>query len=264
MKNNIRNMSYLPKVPYTLQPVYTANIKTGPYQRKIDKKKVSRIIASFDEHIANEPKLSCRDGEFFVFDGQHTIAARKKMNGGKDLFVLCKVYNHLTPENEAILFSMQTGVSSKPTPGTTLRARDIGKDKESHDFIEANLAVGVSPSYSLAQGMCRLRCINTAKNEYQRIGEEKYKEALAIIVAAWKGHPKALHGAVVISVCEFVGYYFGEYNKDVLIRKLSYTDPYDIVKKAKSLGVDGGHKSALMHILEVYNHNNPKPLPVSF
>lgn len=48
------------------------------------------------------------------------------------------------------------------------------------------------------------------------------------------------------------------------IRKLSYTNPYDIVIKAKSLDVDGGPKSALHHLLNIYNYNNPKPLPVSF
>ena len=56
----------------------------------------------------------------------------------------------------------------------------------------------------------------------------------------------------------------GEYNREWLIRKLSYTNPYDIVIKAKSLDVDGGPKSALHHLLNIYIYNNPKPLPVSF
>ena len=38
-----------------------------------------------DERIANEPKVSYRGGRYYVFDGQHTIAARKLLNGGKDL-----------------------------------------------------------------------------------------------------------------------------------------------------------------------------------
>lgn len=98
MKYSTRKSMYVPQTSYTLQPVYTGDIKGSTYQRKIDKKKIDRIVANFDEHIANEPKLSFRNGEFFVFDGQHTIAARKRLNGDKDLFVLCKVYT--TPQYE--------------------------------------------------------------------------------------------------------------------------------------------------------------------
>ena len=264
MRNHVRSMNYYGDKPYRLQPVNTANIKADSYQRGLDRKKVNRIAANFDERIANEPKVSFRDGAFYVFDGQHTIAARKKLNGNQDLFIVCKVYDDLSAEDEALLFSQQTGVSSKPTPGITLRARNIGNDKESLEFVKANLAVGISPSYSLVRGTCRLRCINTAKNEYHRIGSERYKEAMSIIVEAWKGHPKALIGSVVVAMCSFVNTYHGEYDRSWLVRKLSYTDPYDIVIQARSLGDDGGLKSAIKHILDIYNYNNINPLPVNF
>lgn len=195
---------------------------------------------------------------------ESTIAARKKLNGNQNLFILCKVYDDLSAEDEALLFSQQTGVSSKPTPGITLRARNIGNDKESLEFVKANLSVGISPSYSLVRGTCRLRCINTAKNEYLRIGSDKYKEAMSIIVEAWKGHPKALIGSVVVAMCSFVNTYHGEYDRRWLVRKLSYTNPYDIVIQARSLGDDGGLKSAIKHILDIYNYNNINPLPVNF
>ena len=264
MRNHVRSMNYYGDKPYRLQPVNTANIKTDSYQRGLDRKKVNRIAANFDERIANEPKVSFRDGAFYVCDGKHTIAARKKLNGNQDLFIVCKVYDDLSAEDEALLFSQQTGVSSKPTPGITLRARNIGNDKESLEFVKANLAVGISPSYSLVRGTCRLRCINTAKNEYHRIGSERYKEAMSIIVEAWKGHPKALIGSVVVAMCSFVNTYHGEYDRSWLVRKLSYTDPYDIVIQARSLGDDGGLKSAIKHILDIYNYNNINPLPVNF
>ena len=264
MKRHIRNMNYSDQKPYSLHMVNTANIKAGLYQRALDTKKIERIVASFDERIANEPKVSFRNGSYYVFDGQHTIVARKKLNGNKDLFVLCKVYEDMTEEDEAILFARQTGVSSKPTPGVTLRALNIGNDQEALDFVETNLSIGISPSYTLIKGMYRLRCINTAMNQFHRIGKVLYKESLSILLEAWKDNPKALHGAVVETMCTFVKTYMGEYNHEWLVRKLSYSNPYDIVIKAKSLDTDGGPKSALQHILDIYNYNNPKPLPVSF
>lgn len=83
MRNHVRSMNYYGDKPYRLQPVNTENIKTDSYQRGLDRKKVNRIAANFDERIANEPKVSFRDGAFYVFDGQHTIAARKKLNGNQ-------------------------------------------------------------------------------------------------------------------------------------------------------------------------------------
>ena len=62
------------------------------YQRTLNEDRVRRIAAEFDERIANEPKVSCRDGRYYVFDGQHTIAARKLLNGGRDLPIRCKVF----------------------------------------------------------------------------------------------------------------------------------------------------------------------------
>ena len=62
--------------------------------------RVRRIAAEFDERIANEPKVSDRGGRYYVFDGQHTIAARKFLNGGKDLPIRRKVFYGLTESDE--------------------------------------------------------------------------------------------------------------------------------------------------------------------
>ncbi len=62
----------------------------------------------FDERVANEPKISFRDGHYYVMDGQNTIAALKFLNGGEDLQIRCKV----TEREEALLFAQQTGISN--------------------------------------------------------------------------------------------------------------------------------------------------------
>ena len=66
------------------------------YQRNLNANRVKRIAAEFDERIANAPKVSYRDGHYYVFDGQHTIAARKLLNNNCDLNIVCKVYSGLT------------------------------------------------------------------------------------------------------------------------------------------------------------------------
>ena len=56
-------------------------VPRGTYQRSLSASRVKKIADSFDERIANPPKISKRDNKYYVFDGQHTIAARKLLNG---------------------------------------------------------------------------------------------------------------------------------------------------------------------------------------
>ena len=77
------------------------------YQRALHPARVARIAKEFDERVANEPKISFRDGHYYVMDGQNTIAARKFLNGGEDLQIRCKVYFGMTEREEALLFAQQ-------------------------------------------------------------------------------------------------------------------------------------------------------------
>lgn len=118
------------KTLYKLMEVSSRDLEIpDAYQRKLNTERVAKIVAGFNERIANEPKVSFRDGHYYVFDGQHTIVARKHMNGNNDLPILCKVYYGMTEQDEALLFAMQTGDSAALTPSARLRANLRGEDK---------------------------------------------------------------------------------------------------------------------------------------
>lgn len=264
-KEKINHKNYEENLPYKMELINSSLIDITTYQRKLDKKKVDRIAAEFNERIANEPKLSYREGKYYVFDGQHTVAARKQLNGCMDVDIVCKVFYDMSEKEEALLFAEQTGVSSKPTPGITLRAKKIGNDIATLSFIKINEDLDIQPSYSDVRGKYRLRCITTARKEYDKIGAKQYKEAMKIIVDSWKGRSVSFVTEVVVAVCGFVNIYYGEYNRKKFVKKLSITDPYDIVKAARTIGEDGGKKKALTWLLEVYNNeNHTDPLDVKF
>ena len=53
-----------------------SQIQVDPlYQRRLRPAVVDNIVKEFNGDTFNEPKVSNRDGKYWVFDGQHTLAA---------------------------------------------------------------------------------------------------------------------------------------------------------------------------------------------
>ena len=130
MNSNL-NLSALPECKFAYQMVNSALlIPCAEYQRVLHVEKVAHIAENFSEYIANEPKVSYRDGRFYVFDGQNTVEARRTCNGGKDVTIRCKVFYGLTKEDEATLFAIQTGNATCLTADERLRANLVAENPD--------------------------------------------------------------------------------------------------------------------------------------
>lgn len=227
------------------------------YQRDERKRKIERIVADFDERVANEPKVSYRDGEYYVFDGQHTILAREQIEG-ENTPILCKVYKGLTAQEEARLFAMQTGASSKPTSGAILRAKVYSGDPDSIAFFNATEDTGIYIALTGDRYDGHLTCINTAMYEFRRLGEQRYKEAMTIIFESWGGMSDSLRHEIIKAVCEFVLLYHDQYSRQRLINRLAKTDPLVIIQNIHADMDTPSHKKYLFQIFKVYNGNSKK------
>ena len=99
LKNDTENFtaSFNITSPYQMRVIHSSKLiyLREIYQRGVQRKRVELIAADFNEYVANEPKISFRNGKYYVVDGQHTIEARIPRilrNGGRALPILCKVY----------------------------------------------------------------------------------------------------------------------------------------------------------------------------
>lgn len=224
------------------------------YQRDLKRERVREIAENFNERIANEPKVSARDGNYFVFDGQHTIAARKMLNGGLDLPITCKVYYGLTPQDEALLFAQQTGFAAKVYPGAKLRALVFAGDPDAIAFKDATESTGLQLSFNQTRGQDRIGCVATAYGEFKSVGEDIYTEALRIITAAWDGHKDSLRAETILGVTEFVKIYHDEYDPRRLVSRCHRYDPMHITRRARAAG--DSLPAPQKYILEVWNIYN--------
>ncbi len=223
------------KTLYKLMEINSRDLEIpDEYQRRLNTDRVARIVAGFDERIANEPKVSYRNGRYYVFDGQHTVSARKRMNGNVDLPILCKVYYGMSETEEALLFAMQTGDSAALTPSAKLRANLHGEDKASSEFYEATEDTGLHVGFERGGGVGRIICINTAFAEFKRVGAEIYKEALTILLEAWDGDPDSLRAEIIQGIVHFVELYHGEYDINRLIYSLRSYEPNFIYVAGKA------------------------------
>lgn len=255
------------KLTYTLMYIRSDQLQVPRefYQKPLNLSRVKHIVADFDPNIANEPKVSYRDGHYVVFDGQHTVAALVARNGGEPVMIRCKVYSNLTPEQEAMLFAEQTGHAAKPTPGNCLRARLFASEKESKAFKEVTEGVGFKLNLDGVRGRYHIKCINTALGLFRKLGADRYKEALEIIYAAWDGNADSLRCEVITGVCEFIRLYHDRYNGLTLVKVLEQIAPRELCCFMLSDFEHKGYKRFVYPIFELYNACcGPCKLPLEF
>lgn len=163
-------------------------IPRAEYQRVLHVEKIAHIAENFSEYVANEPKVSFRDGRFYIFDGQNTVEARRTCNGGMELPIRCKVFYGLTKEDEATLFAIQTGNATCLTAGERLRANLVAENPDALYFVGITSNAGVEFAYDGIRAPWKIYCIETAYELYKQYGCERYVEMLRIINEAWKGN----------------------------------------------------------------------------
>lgn len=159
--------------PYQLSVIHSSKLiyPREIYQRGVERKRVELIARDFNEYIVNEPKVSFRNGRYYVMDGQHTIEGCILLNGGADRPILCKIYTGLTMEQEALLFAEQNGHAAPLSAGIKLRAKVVGGDAPSKAFVAATNRAGLSLNYdSMQLSDYRIGCVGTGAEAVRPAG----------------------------------------------------------------------------------------------
>ncbi len=127
--------------PGTEQALFTGRLTSGlPYQRPVDEQEVDRLIREWDGRLLDPLVVSFRDGKFHVVDGQHRVAAMRKIYGGKEVMAPCTIYNGLTYEQEADLcykkrLTLAQATNALAESGTDAEIRTVKSLIEANGFI---------------------------------------------------------------------------------------------------------------------------------
>ena len=241
-------------VPYEDRIVNTKDILVNDrYQRPLNRSKINRILKNFDPMLVNPPKLSLRDGRYYVFDGQHTLAALIAKNGGNDLNIKCRVYSGMTELDESHYFVKQTGESSSVCAFDRLRAQFNSGEPSVIAMVRIAERFGFIVDFKSGEIDNRIRAVETLNSVFKSIGREGLEEVLKLLRLAWNGNKDSLKREIVGGLGVFVKTYKGEYNTKELAKRLASVSPHDIIRDGRGLTTYRGNSGYAKAVLRIWN-----------
>ncbi len=246
------------KNPGVLKVLSTSRLTSGqlPYQRPVEEKDVDELIRKWNLCALEPIVVSFRDGCFYVVDGQHRIAAMKKMNGGNDVMVNCLVHTGMTYEVEAALCHDLDQAKKRMSLGQSTHVdMESGKGAEALEIRRLVEEAGFDWALEKRSGKeFAISATRAVINAYRLLGGPAFSHMLVLTGHAWHGNPASLSAAMLSGMALFVKTYETQMNDDTFIKRLSAVDPEEIIRRGR---VDFSTSSvALRHarvILEKYN-----------
>jgi hypothetical protein len=264
----------IPEVKYhnpgVSRDLSTAKLTSGlPYQRPVETEDVDKLIAKWNPCLLTPIVVSFRDGNFNVVDGQHRIAAMRKMAGGGDVTVPCIIYTGLTYEQEAELYYMLDQTRGKLRLGHATKALvESGANAEIIDVKQRVEDAGFTWALDRPTGEpFEISTTRAVINAYRLLGGAAFSRMLGLIAGAWHGTPNSLKASIFSGMALFVKTYETELVDQIFIKRLSAVDPDEIIRRGK---VDfSTNKAALRFarvILSKYNsqQRGGRKLPYRF
>ena len=203
---------------YEYVMLYPEQIKKDPkYQREIDVARIKKITKNWDDDLVNAPKVSLREnGNYYVFNGQHTLAAWKKRYGNK--MIQCKVYRGLTETEEKDLFVKQEGFSKAVGLVDKLRAEYNSGNDEVMDMVRCVALAGCTMDFEnrTSQTQNRINAVTTAYNVYKEVGHDNFINILDILRRSFYGDYKGFQDGFL----KGMKYLFKHYGDKITIRQM--------------------------------------------
>lgn len=249
--------------------LYTGRLTSGlPYQRPVNPKEVDRLIREWDDRLFDPIIVSFRDGKFNVVDGQHRIAALRKMNDGNGVMVKCKVYSGLTYEQEAELYYKLDKAKKRLSLSQSTNAlAESGADAEVTEVKRLVEICGFAWALGKSHGKTgEIVSTRALMNAYRQLNGPAFSRMLSLMWSAWQGDPRSLTAAVISGMTLFVKTYGTELDDKAFIKRLSTVDPDEINRRGRA---DFSTNNAALRfarvILEKYNgQRGGKKLPYRF
>jgi len=246
--------------PQKLSTVYTGNLISGmPYQRPVRDWKVNKLVREWDERLADPVTVSLRDGNLYLVDGQNRVAAMRRMNGGKDLMVTCRMHYGLTYEGEAELCWKLDQAKSRLTLAQAINMlKEAGTDAEVSTILQLMDKNGFEWALGKANpGDYEIKATRAVLSAYRTLGRDAFDRLLRLLAGAWNGAPCSLKGNFISGLSLFLKTYETELADRTAIKRLSRIDPEEVIRRGK---MDfSSNRAALRYARILWKKYNSQP-----
>lgn len=246
--------------PSKIYDVKIASIRVPPAgvtQRKFNKAHAEEIAANLDFDKIGVPVINHRDGNFWVVDGQHRVAAIKMWFAPSDPGVLrCQVYENLTDKEMADLFVSINRRRRVVQPFTNFQICCTAEYKRESDILRTveaqNLKVSQSKEPNCVGAVGALGAV------YDRAGVVVLGQVLRVLRDAYGGDPAAFDGQLIQGIGLVFNRYNGRTDERALASRLSSSmnGARGLLRRAEAQRERTGNQKAqcvAATVVDVYN-----------
>ena len=263
-----RQRNCIPDVHFDLIPIRNL-VSNQSYQRDLSEGHIMKTLQDFDPFQINPVKVSRRDGQNYVFDGQHTIEMIASASGSRDTPVWCMVYDNLTYEEEAHIFAEQQKHVKALVPYEVFVAHlEAGDNKQLmiHSLITNVYKLRISKTHAPGN----ISAISALEYIFDHYGYEILDRSLRLALGTWEGEPISLTSGMLKGIAMLVSAYgdslddetfkehVGKYSAKAISRNAKDRRPGTIGFAEALIIVYNGQKKKHLSLKKLYWSNGRK------
>ena len=236
--------AFVPNVRFEKIPIKNL-FSNQDYQRNLSQKHIQKTVENFDIHQINPVKVSRRDGQNYVFNGQHTIEIIAAVSGSRETPVWCMIFEDMDYEGEADTFANQQKNVKPLLPYEIFKANlEAGNDTQHmiKSLVESmDLVIGPT------KAMRTICAISTLEEIYTKHGYHVLERTLRLCVGTWEGEPNSLSSNMLRGVCRMILAYGDAMRDDLFKEKVGRYSAKEISRQAKDRCVGSlGYAEAML------------------
>lgn len=220
----------------TEEMLNTSVLKSGQkYQRPVKKRAVDKLIREWDDLLFEPTIVSSRDGIYYLVDGQRRVSAIRRMNGGKDKNIICRVLHGLSYQDEAELVYRLDRAKTRMTLAESTNARmQAGKDsiiRNIHRLLHEEGFIWMLNGRRV--GDYKVNATSAVIRAYRDLGSENFSRMFRLLRAAWHGSPASLSAMMLNGATLFLKTYEDDIDDTIFTHKLGSVDAETLIEYAK-------------------------------
>ena len=224
--------AYIPNVYFELIPICNL-VSNQDYQRSLSQRHINRTAADFDLFQVNPVKVSRRDKQNYVINGQHTIEIIAAVSGSREIPVWCMVYDNLDYLHEADIFAQQQKYT-KPLSAYEIFMANLEADSDKHIMIKSIVEqCGLHLTTSSSKTNGGIGAVVSLLEIYERYGYSGLERTLRLIVRTWEGESASLTSSMLRGLALLISTFDESLKDDVFAERVGTISAREITRTAR-------------------------------